>query len=284
MIVVSYGFRARARTGSLRSAGRAEHGAPRVSFARRKICAGSGNGQAGEFHAVPRGALRGRRTIARGGSAQEHLYFGSVVAGRQMGVSDAIRGRQVSHLAATISRAEQPEQVTSGPTAEEGIAMAADGKSLITSVGVETGTVWIHDGNGEHQVSSEGDANGARFSADGKKLYYMMDNGQTQGYELWVRDVASGTTDRALPGYTMHDFDVCANGKELAFSKADENGHSKLWVSPLNRRSSPRQISSTTIDDQRPLSAGRRFAVSSDRGRSRTFWSACTRMEAAGRK
>ena len=143
----------------------------------------------------------------------------------------------------------QPEQVTSGPTAEEGIAMAADGKSLITSVGAETGTVWIHDGNGEHQVSSEGDANGARFSADGKKLYYMMDNGQTQGYELWVRDIASGTTDRALPGYTMHDFDVCANGKELAFSKADENGHSKLWVLPLNRRSSPRQVSSTTIDD-----------------------------------
>ncbi len=142
-----------------------------------------------------------------------------------------------------------PEQVTSGPTAEEGIAMAADGKSLITSVGTETGTVWIHDGNGDQQVSSEGYSGAARFSADGKKLYYLMDNGQTQGYELWVRDVASGVTDRALPGYTMHDYDVCADGKELAFSRADENGHSKLWVSPLNRRASPRQISSTTIDD-----------------------------------
>jgi Tol biopolymer transport system component/tRNA A-37 threonylcarbamoyl transferase component Bud32 len=142
-----------------------------------------------------------------------------------------------------------PEQVTSGPTAEEGIAMAADGKSLITSVGTETGTVWIHDGNGEHQISSEGYAGVPLFSADGKKLYYLMDNGQTQGYELWVRDVASGATDRALPGYTMHDYDVCADGKELAFSRADENGHSKLWVSPLNRRSSPRQIPSTTIDD-----------------------------------
>ena len=143
----------------------------------------------------------------------------------------------------------QPEQVTSGPTAEEGIAMAADGKSLITSVGTQTGTVWIHDGNGEQQISSEGDAGAALFSADGKKLYYMMDNGQTQGYELWVRDVASGATERALPGYTMHDYDVCADGKELAFARADENGHSKLWVAPLNRRSSPRQIASTTMDD-----------------------------------
>ena len=143
----------------------------------------------------------------------------------------------------------QPEQVTSGPTAEEGIAMAADGKSLITSVGTETGTVWIHDGNGEQQISSEGSAGAALFSADGKKLYYMMDNGQTQGYELWVRDVASGATERALPGYTLHDYDLCADGKELAFSRADENGHSKLWVAPLNRRSSPRQIPSTSIDD-----------------------------------
>ena len=143
----------------------------------------------------------------------------------------------------------QPEQVTSGPTAEEGIAMAADGKSLITSVGTETGTVWIHDGNGEQQISSEGDAGAAQFSADGKKLYYLMDNGQTQGYELWTRDVASGATERALPGYSTHDYDVCADGKELAFSRVDENGHSKLWLAPLNRRSSPRQIPSTTIDD-----------------------------------
>jgi eukaryotic-like serine/threonine-protein kinase len=143
----------------------------------------------------------------------------------------------------------QPEQVTSGPTAEEGIAMAADGKSLITSVGTETGTIWIHDADGDHQISSEGNAGAARFSTDGKKLYYLMDNGQTQGYELWVRDVASGATERALPGYGMQDYDVCADGKELAFAHADENGHSKLWVLPLNRRSSPRPISSTSIDD-----------------------------------
>jgi eukaryotic-like serine/threonine-protein kinase len=143
----------------------------------------------------------------------------------------------------------EPEQVTSGPTEEEGIAMAADGKSLITSVGTQTGTVWIHDGNGEQQISSEGDAGRARFSADGKKLYYMMDNGQTQGYELWERDVASGATERVLPGYAMHDYAVSADGKELAFSKADESGHSKIWVAPMNRRTSPQRISTTTIDD-----------------------------------
>jgi WD40 repeat protein len=143
----------------------------------------------------------------------------------------------------------EPEQVTSGPTEEEGIAMAADGKSLITSVGTQTGTVWIHDGNGEQQISSEGNAGRARFSADGKTLYYMMDNGQTQGYELWERDVTSGATERVLSGYAMSGYNVSADGKELAFSKTDESGHSRVWVAPMNRRTSPQRISTTTIDD-----------------------------------
>ncbi len=143
----------------------------------------------------------------------------------------------------------EPEQVTSGPNEEEGIAMAADGKSLITSVGMRNGTVWLHDERGDHQVSSEGDAEGASFSEDGKKLYYLMDNGQTQGFELWVRDVASGTTERVLPGYVMQDYSVSADGKEVAFAKADASGRTGLWVAALNHRSAPRHLESAAIED-----------------------------------
>src|SRR6202021_3105373 len=56
-----------------------------------------------------------------------------------------------------------PEQVTSGPTAEEGIAIAADGKSLITSVGIQDSTIWVHDARGDHQISSEGSAGAPHF-------------------------------------------------------------------------------------------------------------------------
>ena len=52
----------------------------------------------------------------------------------------------------------QPEQVTSGTTEEEGIAMAPDGKSFITSVGTHDSMVWIHDQSGEHPISSQGEA------------------------------------------------------------------------------------------------------------------------------
>lgn len=51
------------------------------------------------------------------------------------------------------------EQLTFGPTEEEGIAMAPDGRSLITSVGGKESAVWIHDARGDRQISSEGYAN-----------------------------------------------------------------------------------------------------------------------------
>ncbi len=62
------------------------------------------------------------------------------------------------------------QQVTSGTTQEEGIAMSSDGKSLLTSVGVHDSTLWIHDAGGDRQLSLEGSASGATFSGDGSKL------------------------------------------------------------------------------------------------------------------
>ena len=37
---------------------------------------------------------------------------------------------------------------------------SSDGKSLLTSVGVTDNTIWIHNGSGDRQFSSEGDAFG----------------------------------------------------------------------------------------------------------------------------
>ncbi len=50
----------------------------------------------------------------------------------------------------------EPEQITSGPTEEEGIAMAPDGRSLVTSVGTDQSALWVHDSRGDREVSSEG--------------------------------------------------------------------------------------------------------------------------------
>lgn len=147
-----------------------------------------------------------------------------------------------------------PEQVTSGTTEEEGIAMSSDGKSLLTSVGITTNTIWIHDATGDHQLLSEGDAFGTTFSWDGSKLYYRMQSGQS-GADLWSRELASGKTERVvsgaalLPGSDIRYYSVSHDGKQVAFSMADHNGISHLWLAPTDHRSSPREIMSSASQD-----------------------------------
>ncbi len=155
----------------------------------------------------------------------------------------------------------KPEQLTFGPTSQEGIAMAPDGKSLITAVGSEDHTVWLHDKDGDHQISSEGDATSPTFSPDGHTLYFLMANGQTHGAELWVKDISSGDLnsgkiDRVVPGYPMqsssiegHSYSISQDGKKVAFTMMDQSGRSNIWVAPTNRRSSPQHISSAAIED-----------------------------------
>jgi serine/threonine protein kinase len=143
----------------------------------------------------------------------------------------------------------EPQQITFGPTSQEGIAMAPDGKSLVTSVGSQDSTVWIHDKNGDHQVSSEGNAGWPSFSLDGNSLYFLMINGQSHLTELWMKDLSSGKMDRVLPGYSMNGYSVSHDGKRLAFAAKDAAGHAGIWIAPMNRRSSPVRISSTEVED-----------------------------------
>ncbi len=143
----------------------------------------------------------------------------------------------------------EPEQVTFGPTSQEGIAMAPDGKSLITSVGTQDRTVWMHDKDGEHQISSEGSASSPTFSSDGRSLYFLMSNGQTHGEELWVKDLGSGKVERVLPGYPMQDYSVSQDGREVAFTRSDQGSRSNIWVAATSRRSSPLHISSAVAED-----------------------------------
>jgi eukaryotic-like serine/threonine-protein kinase len=143
----------------------------------------------------------------------------------------------------------QPEQLTSGPTTEEGIAMASDGKSFLTSVGTSDSTVWLEDASGDHQISSEGNARSPSFSADGKSLYYLMASGRVPASELWVKDLASGTTDRVLPGYSMVQYSISRDGKQVAFAMLDANERTSLWVAPTNRSSSPVRLSSSVAED-----------------------------------
>jgi Tol biopolymer transport system component len=154
----------------------------------------------------------------------------------------------------------EPEQVTSGVTEEEGIAITPDGRSLITSVGLTQSTLWVQDGKGERQVSSVGYAESPQFSPDGKKLYYLIRrhggppsfaiSGQFVSGELWATDVATGQSERLLPSTLMSGYDISADGTKVVFSAKDERSRSHLWFVALDRRSPPRQFSSPVNEDQ----------------------------------
>ena len=143
----------------------------------------------------------------------------------------------------------EAEQITSDPTQEEGIAIAPDGKSLITSVGIRQGSVWLHDKTGDRQISSEGFAalpgpgpggGVARsvFSPDGAKLYYFARKEGSRAFnsgELWVADLQSGHTEVVFPDVLMSDFELAHDGQQATFASLNAEGSSRVWLASLDR-------------------------------------------------
>jgi len=140
-----------------------------------------------------------------------------------------------------------PEQITFGPTEEEGVAVEPDGRALITSVGVHESSLWIHDEHGERQLSSEGDVLGwptpPIFSADASVLYYLLRRGEGTGAELWRAMVDSGKSERVFPGILMTAFDLSQDGRQVLYATAAPDGKAPLWVAPLDRSSPAMKVS-----------------------------------------
>jgi serine/threonine protein kinase len=149
----------------------------------------------------------------------------------------------------------EPEPVTSGATEEEGIAMAPDGRSLITSVGATQSTLWVRDAKGERQISSEGYAVSPEFSRDGKKLYYMIrrnglsDAFTRQAAELWMADLVTGQSERLLGDTLITGYDISADDTQAVFSTQDKDGRSHLWLASLDLRFPPRRFESSVDED-----------------------------------
>jgi eukaryotic-like serine/threonine-protein kinase len=143
-----------------------------------------------------------------------------------------------------------PQQLTTSLGDEKGIALAPDGRSLVTSVGTSERSIWVHDQEGEHQISSQGFCHTPRFSMDGKSVFYLQALNSQQsaesntGAELWVSDLATGQASRVLPGIAAVYFTISPDAKQVAFETIDANGQHHLWVSSTEHRFAPRQIRS----------------------------------------
>ncbi len=143
----------------------------------------------------------------------------------------------------------EPEPLTSGPQKEEGIAVAPDGRSLVTSVGEEQSEVWLHEGSQERRVSSQGFAANPIFSADGKRIFYVLRKGENYtrvGFvtgELWMTDLLKGGNERLLPGVVVSGFDISPDGDRVVYSIETSDKNSEIWLASTDGRLPPRRLS-----------------------------------------
>jgi eukaryotic-like serine/threonine-protein kinase len=142
-----------------------------------------------------------------------------------------------------------PEQVTFGTTEEEGIEFDPDGRSFLTSIGTRQSTLWIHDSRGDRQVTSEGYAFQPTFSADGKKLFYLVRTGDTATTvlrgSLWIIDIATGERQRLLSDYLIENYAISQDGQRIVFVAAAGTQRGGVWLATLNGRSAPRRLAAS---------------------------------------
>jgi len=141
-----------------------------------------------------------------------------------------------------------PEQITSGPTQEESVVAAPDGRSVVAQIVSRESAIWLHDAGGERQISSQESALMPHFLADGKRLCYLVLD--ERGFdpltgdrgELWMAETDTGRRQRLMPGIKVRNYDVSPDGKKVVYVSQDAEGKSRLWIASLDRRFPPRQV------------------------------------------
>jgi Tol biopolymer transport system component len=159
--------------------------------------------------------------------------------GAWMYFSVEITGR--SHLWRQRFPDGPPQQITFGPTDEETIAVAPDGRSLLTSLGSVQSTLWMHDAAGERSLTDESYAFAPWLSADAKRVYFLSSRGSFESAELWRLDIPTGRKEALLTGFAVHSFDISFDEQRVVFTTR-RDGLSQIWIAPLDRRVPPQTL------------------------------------------
>jgi Tol biopolymer transport system component len=190
------------------------------------------NGTSGERLVGP----EGKCTAAAWSPDGKWMYFSAEV------------GRQ-SHLWRERLSGGAPEQITSGPTDEEGVAVAPDGRSIITAIGQRQSAIWIHDDKGDRALTREGFAFAPRLSADNRRVYFLLrPTPDSPASELRSIDLDTLKERRLLDGVVReHDaqapqYDISKDEQEVVYAKKTASGESEIWLARLDRSTAPRFI------------------------------------------
>ena len=137
-----------------------------------------------------------------------------------------------------------PEQITFGPTEQEGTALTPDGRYLITSMGLQQASISLTDPSGERQLTSEGFAMLPTMLPSGDRMFFLMRTGSrgSASGELWSLNLRSGEKERALPGRVMGSYSISPDGRRVVYTSAGGASDDGIWVADLDRRKPPRQL------------------------------------------
>jgi len=159
--------------------------------------------------------------------------------GRWMYFSATVGGH--SHLWRQRYPQGNPEQITFGPTEEVGVVAAPDGRSLVTSLGLQRRSIWIHDASGERPVTSDALASGPWLSPDANRLYFLVASASYTPATLWRLNLRQGQEDPVLPGFKIIDYDISPDEREVVFS-VNHGGQMQIWIAPLDHQLPPRLL------------------------------------------
>jgi DNA-binding winged helix-turn-helix (wHTH) protein/Tol biopolymer transport system component len=141
-----------------------------------------------------------------------------------------------------------PQQITFGPTSEEGLQMESGGHSLITALGMRENSIWLHDSKGDRPIVTEGEILGfgerypPSFTEDGRYIYYLARARPGSEPELWRVEVNSGKSEAVFPGLPMLTYDISRDGTEVLYSNSAAKGTAQIGIAALNKSFPPRQI------------------------------------------
>jgi Tol biopolymer transport system component len=139
----------------------------------------------------------------------------------------------------------KPEQITFGPTEQEGTAITPDGRSLITSMGLQQASLSLQDDAGLKPLTDEGFAMQPVVTAKGDRVLYILRSAASRGRstgELWFVDLANGGKQQVFPGITVSSFSVDRNAEHVLFTTVGQPGGDGLFVGDLLVREPPRRL------------------------------------------
>jgi DNA-binding winged helix-turn-helix (wHTH) protein/Tol biopolymer transport system component len=168
----------------------------------------------------------GRCTSAAWSPDDQWMYFSVMVAGH-------------SHLWRQRYPQGEPQQITFGPTEEFGVAVMPDGRSLVTSLGLQRRSIWIHDPSGERPVTSDAIVSAPWLSSDARRLYFLVASASDAPARLWRLDLQQGQKEPMLPGRDVVSYDISPDEHEVVFA-VDRGGEPQIWIAPLDHHLPPR--------------------------------------------